>query len=133
MELYIDGGCSGNWQRDMSKRTMVAVVTDGHGDVVSEWRGSGGSNNIAELIALRDALTYADYHRWPSVVIYTDSQNIIAWARSGKPGKKLNDRTRVLELLVKVSQLMQSVYTELRWVPRDRNLAGHVIEAKDGL
>ena len=112
---------------------MVAVVTDGHGDVVSEWRGVGGSNNIAELIGLRDALRYAYRQQWPSVTIYTDSQNTRSWVLRGRVGKTINDRARVLDLLDEVADLMLVVYTDVQWVPRDRNLAGHVIEAKDGL
>ena len=30
MILYTDGGCSGNDQRDLSKRKMIAAVSDEH-------------------------------------------------------------------------------------------------------
>lgn len=133
MVLYIDGGCSGNNQRDEAKRVMVAVVTDLDGTVVSTWTGQGGSNNIAELIALRDALVYADRHGATDAEIYTDSQNTQAWVRSGRVGKQINDRDRVIDLLDDVRLLRQRVSLELIWVPRDENLAGHVIEARYGL
>ena len=51
--LYADGGCSGNDQPDLSKRKMVAVVSDEHGTVLIEKHEHGGSNNIAELIAVK--------------------------------------------------------------------------------
>ena len=58
-ELYIDGGCSGNNQPDMTKRRMIAAVTDSEGQILMEDQILGrGSNNIAELWAVMLALTW---------------------------------------------------------------------------
>jgi ribonuclease HI len=134
MVLYVDGGCSANGQLDLTKRRMVAIVTDDQGVVLSERHLSGGSNNIAELIAVRDALIWARDHDQPSQFeIRTDSRNNIAWVFSKKIGKKLNDRAAVEALRIEITQLRQRVDMRLEWIPRDENIAGHVIEKRYGL
>jgi len=139
MVLYVDGGCSENGQLDQTKRRMVAVVTDDQGTVLHEYQQAGGSNNIAEFMALRDALVWARLHCADAqpVEIRTDSRNNLAWVASRKLGKKLNDRATVetlqREIRESVRWLEQFVTVALTWVPRDENLAGHVIEERYGL
>lgn len=130
MVLYVDGGCSGNGQRDIAVRTMVAVVTDDSGTVLSESEADGGSNNIAELMAVYDALTWAATNGLASVTIRTDSRNNFAWVLGRKLGKRLNDRERVMRLKEQIAIRMLQVRLSLVWVPRDQNLAGHYIERK---
>lgn len=136
MVLYVDGGCSANGQLDMSKRRMVAVVTDEDGIVLNERQQAGGSNNIAELIAVRDALVYAREHgqlAGDSLEIRTDSQNTVAWVFSKKIGKKLNDRAMVEALRAEISHLRANIELKLVWIRRDDNLAGHYIEETYGV
>ncbi len=133
MLLYVDGGCSGNDQHDLAARRMIAVVTDCDGAVVSERRMVGGSNNIAELEAVHDALAWCVARGIPAVDIHTDSRNNLSWVLGTKIGKHLNDRQRVLDLKSSIATLRRSVQFTLTWVPRDDNLAGHYIEDKHGL
>ena len=60
MAVPADGGCVGNEQRDVSGRRMVMVVTDSAGTLLVEREAPGGSNNIAELAAVSDALAWCD-------------------------------------------------------------------------
>jgi ribonuclease HI len=128
MVLYVDGGCSGNDQRDMTKRRMVAVVTDDTGVVLSERRETGGSNNIAELMAVHDALVWATSQYQHDVEARTDSRNNLSWVNGKKVGKSVNDRATVLDLRVRIATLRQRVCLTLTWVPRDENKAGQYIE-----
>jgi ribonuclease HI len=134
LRLYVDGGCSGNGIKDQAARRMCFVVTDEWGGVLVERLDlKGGSNNIAELMAVEAALEWCEGHGISSVEIVTDSQNTIAWATKRKPGKHLNDKTRVLGIMGRIATLQQSVHFEMTWVPREQNIAGHVIEAAQGL
>ena len=130
--LYADGGCSGNDQLDVSKREMIAVVTDATGAVLVEKWQHGGSNNIAELWAVQEALRWAVENGCDALEVRTDSKNNFAWV-AGRIGKKLNDRNAVLGLYQTITRLREDFHLDLVWVPRESNLAGHYIEAKVGL
>jgi ribonuclease HI len=130
--LYTDGGCSGNDQPDVSKREMIAVVSDSTGNVLVETQVHGGSNNIAELLAVKEALVWATERGYEAIEIRTDSRNNLAWV-AGRIGNKLNDRGAVLDLYMSINRLRERVQVDLVWIPRDVNLAGQHIEAKCGL
>jgi ribonuclease HI len=129
--LYIDGGCSGNGQRDLSKRRMISVVTDEAGVVLSETLTAGGSNNVAELIAVRDAIRWCGMKGIRRAHVMTDSRNNLSWAFSAstKVGKAINDRETVLSLKAEITAAFVTGFDlTLTWVPREDNLAGHYIE-----
>jgi ribonuclease HI len=128
--LYTDGGCSGNDQPDLSKRKMIAVVSDEHGKILIDKRQDGGSNNIAELLAVKEALLWCSVNKIAAVEIRTDSMNNLAWVLGKKVGKKINDRNAVLVLKTSIDACRQQVNLSLRWIPRGENLAGHYIETK---
>jgi ribonuclease HI len=130
--LYVDGGCSHNNQHDASKREMIAVVSDSNGNVLSETQAHGGSNNIAELLAVKEGLVWATEHGYEAIEIRTDSRNNLAWV-AGRIGNKLNDRAAVLDLYNSINRLRGRVQVDLVWIPRDVNLAGQYIEARYGL
>jgi len=50
-------------------------------------------NNIAELLAVKEALVWATEHGYEAIEIRTDSRNNLAWV-AGRIGKKLNDSGR---------------------------------------
>lgn len=130
--LYTDGGCSGNDQPDASKREMIAVVSDSNGNVLMETQVHGGSNNIAELLAVKEALVWAKEHGCDAIEIRTDSRNNLSWV-AGRIGNKLNDRGTVLDLCNSINRLRERFQVDLIWIPRDANLAGQYIEARYGL
>ena len=127
--LYTDGGCTGNEQRDCSKRKMVAVVSDDRGQILIDKHQEGGSNNIAELLAVKEALLWCVAHKIGDVEIRTDSRNNLAWV-GGKIGKKLNDRDTVLNLKDAIEACRSKVNFTLTWIPREKNYAGHYIQRK---
>lgn len=132
--LYVDGGCSCNWSSNPKMRQMVAVVTDIKGKVlVEQMPPLGGSNNIAELLAVTVALEYCVSKKIRAVRILTDRRNNLSWAKCGALGSKLNDREAVLALQARILATRAHVTATLDWVPRDRNLAGHYIERTHAL
>lgn len=136
MVLYVDGGCSGNGQLDLTKRRMVAVVTDHEGLVLRKMSSNGGSNNIAELWAVKLALDVAAERGETYVEVRTDSRNNLSWAigRASYVGKGVNDRALVLRIKAEIDRLRERVPgMNLVWVPREANLAGHYIEQTQGV
>jgi len=128
--LYTDGGCAGNEQRDCSKRKMVAVVSDDQRHILIDKHQEGGSNNIAELLAVKEALLWCIANKIGDVEIRTDSRNSLAWVLGKKVGKKLNDRDAVLNLKAAIDACRSKVNLTLTWIPREQNLAGHYIQHK---
>lgn len=134
MILYTDGGCSGNWQKDMSKRKMVSVVSDDQGNVLWEKHVQGGSNNIAEILAVWGALKCCQRKGVREVEIRTDSQNNVAWCKSHRCSDKVNDKETVMRILHRIHLIRTfGLRMNLVWIPREENLAGHYIEAKHKL
>jgi ribonuclease HI len=117
----------------MTKRRMVMVVADENGTVLRERKRPGGSNNIAELEAVRDALEWCVDHQVRRVEIRTDSRNTLAWVFGRKVGKKLNDLQTVLQLRAEVAALRARIDLRMTWVPRDVNTAGIYIEGRYGV
>ncbi len=128
--LYTDGGCSGNEQRDLSKRKMIAAVSDEHGTILIDKHQEGGSNNIAELLAVKEALEWCVANKIGDVEIRTDSTNNLAWVLGKKVGKKINDRDAVLALKTSIDACRSQLNLFLKWIPRKHNLAGHYVEKK---
>lgn len=126
MKFYIDGGCTNN-QREPKDRQMRIVVADETGAVLVEKALPGGSNNIAELWAVAEALFFAKQSSITEVELYTDSQNTLAWL-DGRVGKKLNDRAAVMNLVGTIGKLRRRITMTATWVPREENLAGRYIE-----
>jgi RNase H len=131
--LYVDGGCTGNGQRDLSKRRMVAVVTDADGSVLCDVAADGGSNNIAELWAVCSALEWCVQQGVTAVRVLTDSRNNLSWVYGKTVGKDINDRASVLALKEAITRYREHVQLDLIWVGRSVNKAGHVIEQRYGL
>lgn len=133
MVLYVDGGCSGNGQRDLAQRRMVAAVTDADGTVLRKMASDGGSNNIAELWAVKLALDVAVERGLTAVEVRTDSQNNLSWVRRPLRNRRINDYDMVMRIKGEIDRLRADVALTLVWVPRERNLAGHYIERTLGL
>lgn len=133
--LYIDGGCSGNGQKNLARRRMVSVVTDEDGNVLVDKFTPGGSNNIAEFIAAKEALIWASVHGVKCIDIITDSRNTIEWwnKRSTHFRAKINDPELVSVIKTEIEALKLVVSASIRWVPREYNKAGHYIENKYAL
>ena len=132
MLLYIDGGCSSNQNLDLSKRKMISVVSDENGNILIEKKNKGGSNNIAEFIALYEAIKWCVDNKIREVKIITDSRNNINWFRRLKK-KEQNDFERVFKIRKKILSLEGLVRINLLWKSRWGNKAGQYIENKHKL
>ena len=136
MILYIDGGCSGNGQKDLSKRKMISVVTDNRGELIDERESVGGSNNIAELEAYLLAISVCAFLKGEHL-IYTDSKNNLSWSE-GHISRKINDYDRTLAIYKSINRFHEIAsknqsYWKLKLIPREINKAGHYIENKYSL
>lgn len=126
--LYADGGCMGNEQRDCSKRKMFAVVCNDQGHILIDKHQEGGSNNVAELLAVKEALLWCVENKIGDVEIRTDTRNNLAWVGGKTVGKMLNDRDTVLNLKAAIDACQSNINLTLTWIPREQNLAGHYIQ-----
>jgi hypothetical protein len=77
---------------------------------------SGFTNNEGELLGALYAIMLASH----GDTVVTDSQNTIAWIKSGKP-KARPDLTKFATLAKKMAALKN---VKVEWMPRDLNLAG---------
>ena len=126
--FYIDGGCYGNGRKDIKKRKMISVVSDSGGEILIEEPNLGGSNNIAEFIALERVMEYAIANNLDKIKVITDSKNNLAWFYGKKIGKNINDGEGTLKIKQNIERMKQKVRANLKWEGRESNLAGHYIE-----
>lgn len=76
--LAVDGACSGN-----PGATEYRGVHVGSGKLIfHQGPFPGGSNNLAEFLALVHALAYLQKQGKPNLPIYTDSKTAMAWIRN---------------------------------------------------
>lgn len=110
------------------KRLMRAVVTDETGIMLVDKTLKGGTNNVAELWAITEALLFAKSCGIREIELYTDSKNSLAWVE-GRGGKEVRERPDVKTLLVAIAKLRRHVKMTTTWVPREKSKAGIYIEA----
>ena len=131
MKLFTDGGCTNQMDPDHSKRVMRIVVTDENGTVLVNKIKTGGSNNVAELWAVTEALLYVKNCELPAnqkiADVFTDSTNTLAWI-DGRVGDNINDKKAVSHLLTAVYRLREKVNLTVTWIPRKKNVAGIFME-----
>ncbi|MDI6820919.1 MAG: ribonuclease H-like domain-containing protein [Patescibacteria group bacterium] len=132
MILYVDGGCSNSNQKNQAIRKMVMVVTDESGNVLVEKTQEEGSNNIAELLAIKEALMWISVNKVDNVLIKTDSKIALTWIHSKKLGKHLNNRELTTTIRDIIRALMKGILVSFVWIPREESLAGHYIEGIEG-
>ena len=125
--FYIDGGCLFNDQKNISIRQMISVVY-GEGKILAEIKSAGGSSNIAELIAYREALDYCIKNNIQEVLILTDSRNTIAWSEKITKNKEINDWQKTVNIQKEIMELKKLVKAKIEWIPREKNYAGFYIE-----
>jgi len=120
IEVYIDGGCQGN-----PGPMRIAVISPSTNFSVVKELGNG-TNNRAEYLALIYGLIYIK-HLQPEeqVTIKSDSALLV---------NQINGRYKVksasiVPLYQKAVQLLQQLpNVTVQYVPREENLAGHLLE-----
>jgi len=144
--IHVDGSCKGNQQKNIKKRRMYTCVVveelakagkplnymgPNDGSQINIVLIRGGSNNIAELIAIENGLKIARGLMYDEVLIKTDSSNNIAWINKDEiKSKKINDLklTKKIHRRIKDIWIPQFKKVEFELVPREENLAGIVLE-----
>lgn len=115
VKIYIDGGTRGS---------RICLVDKDEDKIIIKTRGGEPTNNELEYLALLYALEYCgNRHNDDHVEIYSDSKLVV---------NQINGKWRVTTetlkpLYEKCSIKMRDNYI-LKWVSRDYNLAGHVLE-----
>ena len=128
-EIYVDGGCSGNpgpmriavFSNDPKIKTvMPALSVDGN---------NVGTNNIAEYHALIYALAIAQ-HLEDDIVIKSDSKLVVEQVNGNWKVKDQTLKTlcRDAQILIDMRKQLFGFFTTLQWLPREQNLAGHMLE-----
>ena len=110
--IYVDGGCAGNQQKDISQRRMVTciydedmVTMDGKKFQIRPSIEKGGSNNIAEIMAVFEALRYAIDGGFDDIIIKMDSKVAYFWIKNGIKKKNINDFERTKYVLGRIHKI----------------------------
>jgi ribonuclease HI len=126
--VFTDGGCSNNNQPEIVKRHMRAVVlAEWDGRILADIQQRGGSNNIAEFMAVEQALLWAKLYGCTQLEIRTDSRNNLAWT-FGRVGRGINDREAVMAIRRNIDSIREHVELKMVWLPRRLNAAGLYLE-----
>ncbi len=123
-KIYIDGGCKSN----PGKMRMCVLITENDKETFRSTSSlKDGTNNLAELLALERALSHLENLQTSGaglhpLTIYTDSQ----WLYHGMIGdwKISVHKALVTELRKKLNAQKLTI----QWIPRSKNLAGHILE-----
>lgn len=129
---YFDGACKGNqFSRKGPMRVAYVVGEEEHvheiPDVPSD-RGPGLSNNLAEyealILLLRRLRDLRSRHAAVRFVVCGDSQ-LVVYQMLGR--YRVRD-AKLLPLHSEAKRLAADLPVGFRWVPRERNRAGHLLE-----
>ena len=122
-EIFIDGACSGNpgptriavFSEDLKIKTIIDT--------------GNGTNNRAEYQALIYALAIAQSIE-DNIVIKSDSKLIVEQVNGNWKVKdtKLIPLCADAHLLIETREQLYNASTTLQWLPREQNLAGHMLE-----
>lgn len=128
---FFDGACQGNQFAAKGPMWVAYVIGDEeHAHEIPDLPSSKGglrTNNIAEYQALilllrrLNALDRGGSHRF---TIHGDSQ-LVVYQMLGR--YRVND-AKLLPLHQEAKRLSAGLSLTFRWVPRDRNRAGHLLE-----
>lgn len=121
MKIYIDGS---GWNGTKSR----AIVVNEEGKAVSKISTTRNmTNNQMEYKALIEGLNFLMENDIKNAVIYTDSQLVVGQVtKNWKVTKE-----HLLPLVLYSKRLMETTKTKLVWIPREKNKAGWLLEARD--
>jgi len=123
--LAVDGACSGN--PGMMEYRGVDAATGN--EIFHFGPAAGGTNNIAEFLAIVHALALLKQQNQPGLIIYSDSRTALAWVRKRKCGSKLaptEENRRLFDLIQRAENWLNvNTYTNplLKW---DTELWGEI-------
>src|SRR5262249_44572060 len=111
---YVDGGCLGN-----PGPSGIGVIIDGLGGEpirIAKWIGHQ-DNNVAEYVALLEALQYAVARKARSLHVYSDSQVVVRQMC----GEYICRSPRLYSLHWTCRKLARSLGFSISHVPRENN------------
>lgn len=124
--FFIDGGCLGNNYSPRLDRLMAICVADFKGNEVYYKTKNNGTNNLAEFMALKECIMAALVKGFKQIYIYTDSRNNLSWFNYVKPENSAD----VHILKTAIDSMRRDIQVTLEWIPREENLAGHILARK---
>jgi len=115
IKIYIDGGTRGS---------RICLVDKNEDFTIVKTRGEGLTNNELEYLALEYALRYIE-NRYSSkdVTIYSDSKLVVSQINGEWRVTTESLRPLYLKCIKRMNHKIK-----LKWISRDFNLAGHVLE-----
>jgi ribonuclease HI len=122
MKIYIDGSSRGNQLGPGKRRGKIAVVM-GNEEFVEDV--GDVTNNQAEYMALIKALEMVRGRGLKKIDIYSDSELLVKQVKGEYKVRDPNLKTYYF----RVMKLLRGLDVTLRWVPREDNLAGKLLEA----
>ena len=133
VECFFDGACKGN--QFESKGPMWVAYVVGNEEHVQEVpdlpsdQGPLRSNNIAEYVALirllRRASELDDRRPGARYLLHGDSQ-LVVYQMLGRYRVR---EPHLVPLHAEAKRIAASLAVSVRWVPREQNRAGHLLEA----
>ncbi|MCW3134503.1 MAG: ribonuclease HI family protein [Methanophagales archaeon] len=122
MKVYVDGGCRPNPGK------MAIAITDQYGNPLSKKFLGDGTNNEAEYLAVIKAIELAKDKGETELTIYTDSQLVANQLKPINPWKVNNPTLRTYIEIIKGFSNMFFKKFGIVQIPREKNLAGKIIE-----
>jgi len=120
VEIYIDGSCKGN-----PGPMRIAVTVPATSFSIVKDVGNG-TNNRAEYMALLYALIYVKHLQPKEKVVIKSDSSLVVNQINGHYKVKSNS---VKQLYQKATRLLQQLpNVTVQYVPREENLAGHLLE-----
>lgn len=105
---------------------LIAVVLDGEKIVE---RVGFVTNNQAEYMAIIRALEFCISRNIRSVIIFSDSELVVKQIK-GEYAVRNPELLPYYERIMHITEGFDKV--EIRWIQRDRNKAGRILEAMEG-
>lgn len=133
--IYCDGSTSFNNVKDLSRRKMVICYVDVQIPNHFQIRPShlkNGSNNIAEILGILEALRYAYFMHYKDLLIKTDSRIAHGWVTKGLSKKGVLNNRKLTEYILARINKIKPWFNKLKFevINRKENLAGHVLEKR---
>ena len=116
MEIYVDGACSNNGNDGIMGVGIVVVFSDNILMEKSIFLGKG-TNNVAELLAIKEALLLAERNKFKTFTICTDSQNCIGWLSKNW---KVN-APHLIPIVAEIKELMKNFVVTFKKVKGHSN------------
>lgn len=125
LQLYCDGGSRSNPGPSGLGVAGYHVDVDGHKECIFE-KGvflEDCSNNLAEYLALREALNYALSSDYNNIELYSDSKLIVEQV-NGRWKVKSNDLKELAQSAISRIQSLRKhgCQISVTWVPREKNV-----------